>query len=179
MVHICFGRGKGKTSAAAGMCIRALGNGVPVTIVQFLKDGNSGEMRYLEGDKNVKIFHTKDHFGFWKNMSDTQKEETERQSRELLQSVSKNAGYTEKNDNGAQITGLIVLDEVLTAVGYGIFDSSEIISFIRELPEGVEIVLTGKEAPAELVEAADYITEMRMVKHPFEKGVKARCGVEK
>lgn len=179
MVHIYFGNGKGKTTAAAGLCIRAMGYGVPVTIVQFLKDGNSGEMRYLEGTGKARILHAPDHFGFWKNMSDSRKEETKRQCRELLKNALMKVKGTDNNSGKAQISGIVVLDEILTAAGYGIFESSEIAGFINELPKDTEVILTGKEAQKELLDLADYITEMRMVRHPYSKGIKARCGVEK
>ncbi|MCR5650138.1 MAG: cob(I)yrinic acid a,c-diamide adenosyltransferase [Lachnospiraceae bacterium] len=179
MVHIYYGNGKGKTSSAAGLCLRAISCGVPVIFVQFLKDGSSGEARFLEERPNVTVLHTKDHFGFWRRMTDAEKEETARQSRELLIQTSGYIRRREIKNTDADISGIIVLDEVLNAVEYGIFDAPEIRDFIKEIPCGYEAVLTGKNAPQALIEEADYVTELKMIKHPYEKGVKARCGVEK
>ena len=159
--------------------MRALHYGIPVTVAQFLKDGRSGEMRFLEDAENAVILHTRDHFGFFKSMPEKEKEETAIQSRELLKRVKENLERPCGIDEKADIKGLLVLDEILTAVEYGIFDASEIKEFIESLPGGTEVIMTGRNAPGELLEKADYITEYRSLAHPYEKGIKARYGVEK
>lgn len=161
------------------MCLRALGYGIPVIVAQFFKDASSGEMRFLENMENTVILHTKDHFGFFKSMQEKEREETAAQSRELLNRVKESLTDLKEADERADIKALVVLDEILAAVEYGIFDAGQIKDFIAGLPEGTEVIMTGRSAPKELLEAGDYITEYRALGHPYERGIKARYGVEK
>ncbi len=179
MVHLYYGDGKGKTSAAAGMCIRALGCGVPVIFAQFLKDGSSGETKFLEKTAGVKVMHTPHFFGFYKSMSEEEKDTTASESRELLENILKNAEDLKKTQEKADISLLIVLDEILTAVDRDIFSEKELVEMIRDMPDDIEVVLTGKSASASLLKEADYASEIKKAAHPYEKGVKARYGIEK
>ncbi len=179
MVHLYYGDGKGKTSAAAGMCIRALGRGIPVIFAQFLKDASSGEIRFLEKTAGVKVMHTPHFFGFYKSMSEEEKDKTVSECRELLENVRKMAEDQKKTEENADISLLIVLDEILTAMDRGIFSEDELVDLLRDMPDDMEVVLTGKTAPERLLKEADYASEIKKAAHPYEKGVKARYGIEK
>ncbi len=161
------------------MCIRALHYGIPVTVAQFLKDAGSGEMRFLEETENAVILHTRDLFGFFRNMSEKEKEETAIQSMELLQRVKEILEKPCSAVENADIKRLVVLDEILTAVEYGILDVTMVKDFVSSLPVDTEVIMTGRSVPGELLETGDYITEYRALRHPYEKGIKARYGVEK
>ncbi len=179
MLHLYYGNGKGKTSTAVGMCIRAHYYGTPVIFAQFLKDDSSGEVKFLKNAAGVRVMHTPDFFGFYKKMPEREKTVTGMECRELLKRVSESAKEPWTDRNESEIGCLIVLDEILTALEYGIFTEDEILGFIREVPKDTEIVLTGKTASKKLLMEADYASEIKKIAHPYEKGVRARYGIEK
>ena len=153
MIHVYCGDGKGKTTSAMGLALRALGRGWPVAICQFLKDGTSGEMGMLERE-GACVFHVTPPAKFTSRMSAAEREATHREHDANLREV-----IDLMQDGHAR---LVVLDELLAA-------SAE---------EGPELVVTGRNPPEFVLDVADYITEMRCVRHPFEHGVVAREGVE-
>ena len=130
-IHIYCGDGKGKTSAAMGLALRAAGSGMEVLVLQFLKDGSSSEFRSLE------------------------------------------SAFGQAPENG-----LLVLDEALGARSAGVLDEDRLLALLRGKPAGLEVVLTGRGPTQALLDAADYVTEMKKVKHPFDQGVRARRGIE-
>lgn len=162
-VHFYYGDGKGKTTAAMGLALRALGHALPVTVVQFLKDGGSGECAMLE-KLGARVVAGKAAPGFVFSMTDVQKAATR----------ALHDGYLEKNlING----GLLVLDEVGDALSLGMLDQQKLLALLDHRGE-TEIVLTG-HAPVDcLMARADYITEMKAHRHPYEKGIPAREGIE-
>ena len=168
MVHIYCGDGKGKTTAAMGLALRMAGAGKRVLIGQFFKDGSSGEIRVLQTVPGVETLHCKTVPGRYARMTETQRE-TARQdySRYLLELLEKGR---EKD--------LLVLDEVISALNRGIVPMEPVVEFLKAWGQEKEIVLTGRDPSQALLECADYVTEMKKQKHPFDRGIRARKGVE-
>ena len=181
MLHIYHGDGKGKTTAAAGLCLRAAGHGIPVLFAQFLKDSNSGELEGLRRLPGVSILHPTVFYGFYSSMTEEEKEKT-RQSYALfmeqirLRLCDCGCGGSAPVEGG--IKRLAVLDEVLHAVNMKLVEEDVLVSLIAECPGDTELVLTGRDPSERLLSCADYVTEMRKVKHPYDKGIAARLGIE-
>lgn len=171
MIHVYYGEGKGKTTAAAGLALRAAGNGLRVLFVQFMKARSSGETAMLSALPGVTVLKNQTELGFYKRMTVEQKEqayEMHRQSLERAAELIEGEGC-----------GLLVLDEVFSAYGYGLLDREAVLSLLSRAEEGqFELVLTGREPDAVFIERADYITQMKKERHPFDKGVSARKGIE-
>ena len=170
MVQIYTGEGKGKTTAAFGLALRAAGNGFRVAIFQFLKAEGSmtGELALAEKFKNVSIFRNdQTHPMFSKKV----KMEDLKHNAELLYIEAREKILSGKYD-------LVVLDEINNCMFGGLVNIKEVLKMMEEKPEHVEIILTGRSVPPEIVKNADLVTEMLKIKHPFEKGVDARKGIE-
>lgn len=168
MIHLYTGDGKGKTTAAIGLAVRAAGCGMPVIFSQFMKGSDTGELHSLSGLKQIKILRSDRDFGFYKNMSASQKQELTQIHNELLDTLLQ--AVREKR------CGMIILDEITYPVNYDLLDPGKLRLLLA--CADVEMVLTGRSPAPFLQEAADYITEMRCVRHPFDKGVAARRGIE-
>ena len=171
LLHIYTGEGKGKTTAAIGLAVRAAGNGMKVLFVQFLKGGEeSGELKVFKGlQDNIDVIRFDQRHPIFFKKGDT-KEELTKAAKDALKLID------EKIKSGKY--NLVILDEINNVVSQGWADVNELKDIIRKRPEGLEIVLTGRGASEELIEMADYVTEMKAVKHPFKKGIKARKGIE-
>jgi len=165
LVHLYWGDGKGKTTAAMGLALRALGTGRRVVIVQFLKGGQSGEIPLLRS-LGAQIFRGKARMKFSFQMNEAEKAETR-----ALQTEHLRKALDCESD-------LLVLDEACAAWQTELIDRELLQTAVLEKPAGREVVLTGRQPPEWMREAADYITEMHCHRHPFERGVPAREGVE-
>lgn len=167
LVQVYTGNGKGKTTAAIGLGIRACGHGYKVYMIQFLKPSmNYGEHKGIKKVKNFKI----DSYGI--------KEFAKPDTKSLYEKLSRKAF-----DKAAEVISsgrydVVILDEINFAVTYGYVKREDVIRLIEQKPKTVELVLTGRDAPKEILEKADLITIMQEVKHPYNKGVKARKGIE-
>ncbi len=170
MIHIYHGDGKGKTTAAIGLLVRAAGHGYRVMLVQFLKNGRSGEIEALKHLPQVSVVVAPQIDKFTCNMSLQEKEET-RGYHQALFNACKAAAFKGELD-------LLVLDEVLDAINTKLLDEEELLSFLRAKPRTLEVVLTGRQPSAEMLELADYISEIRCCRHPYQKGIAARKGIE-
>ena len=168
MLHIYCGDGKGKTTCAMGLAVRAAGHGRKVVVAQFLKGSNSGERITLTSNPNVTCLPVPETIKFIFMMNEQEKAEA---SAEMTASFRQAAELSRDAD-------LLVLDELCGAVSTGMIALDEILAFLDSRPESLEVVITGRDPAPELQERADYITEMRKVKHPFDQGVTAREGVE-
>jgi cob(I)alamin adenosyltransferase len=169
LVIVHTGNGKGKTTAALGLALRAVGQGLKVAMVQFIKGSwKYGELRapeFLPGFEIQAMGR-----GFVDLGSPTPNPEDAALARETF------AAARDKVLSGRY--DMVILDEVNYAVSYGLLDVESVLRLIREKPAEVHLVLTGRDARPEVVEAADLVTEMREVKHAFRQGVKAQKGVE-
>ena len=169
LVIVHTGNGKGKTTAALGLALRACGQGYKVAMVQFIKGSwKYGELKapeFLPGS----VIHPMGR-GFLDLGGAEPHPEDVALAAETL------AVGREKVLSGAY--DMVILDEVNYAVDYGLVPVGQVVELIRAKPESVHLVLTGRNARPEVVEAADLVTEMREIKHPFQKGIKAQRGVE-
>lgn len=169
LVHIYMGKGKGKTTAAIGLCMRASGAGMHVMLVQFLKGQETAEIIPLE-NAGVKILRDNSITKFLPAMSREERIECTISQRKLLQ-----AAHRAAMSGGLD---LIVLDEILDAIECGLVALTDVISLINSRSPHVEIVMTGRKAPQELIELSHYVSEINVVKHPYNTGIKARKGIE-
>jgi cob(I)alamin adenosyltransferase len=167
LVHVYTGDGKGKTTAALGMCARAIGHGYRALVVQFMKtSGTYGEnFLALPGLKVMASGH--DCLVFSNEVTQAD-----------LDKAAEGLGIAVQALRSGEY-GLVVLDEVSVAIKFGLLDLADVVRAIEERSPGVEVVLTGRYAPLELLEMADYVTEMRAVKHPYQKGITSRKGVDR
>ncbi|MBR5485624.1 MAG: cob(I)yrinic acid a,c-diamide adenosyltransferase [Oscillospiraceae bacterium] len=169
-VHIYCGDGKGKTTAAAGLAARMAGNGYNVAAVQFLKAGGAAEFKLLSLSENVAVVKGPEKMKFIFQMNDEEKRLTADLCDELFKDSVNLAGKTNAR--------LLVMDEVLDAVECGMLDEGKLYEFLRNRPQQLEVVLTGRKPSQRIAELADYITEMKKLRHPYEKGEAARKGIE-
>lgn len=170
MIHVYYGDGKGKTTAAMGLALRMLAAGGRVVIVQFLKDGGSGEVRMLSSRLGAPVFACAPTGKFTWEM-------TNEELAAVRKTHDKNlaAALDEVEALGAR---LLVLDEVLDALAMGLVDEA-VVTRVLDLGAGeLEVVLTGRNPSEDIASHADYLTEMKCRKHPFEQGVPSREGVE-
>ncbi len=168
LVQVYTGQGKGKTTAALGLALRAAGQGLRVYIAQFMKgQPHCGELTALRKQPNITLRQF-GRAGFVdpKNLAPGDIE----LAREGL-AQSRQAIASGQYD-------LAILDELNLAISWGLVGLAEVLSLIKEKPQGVELVLTGREAPPELIALADLVTEMVEVKHPFRKGISSRRGID-
>lgn len=171
LVHIYTGDGKGKTTAAVGLGIRAYGRGLKVLMVQFLKGAETGEMKTLEALKpGFRLYRSKEILKFTWNMTEEELAETRQVQKEILEYA-----VNEINKGGWD---MLILDEALGALSSGMLELKELMEFIKGKPDCLELVLTGRDAPEELIELADYVSEIKCIKHPMEQGIPARKGIE-
>lgn len=171
LVHYYYGDGKGKTTAAMGLLLRAAGWGIPAAVVQFLKNGSSGEMRALEAFPHVVEMAVKCQKGFSFSMNAEEREECAAVMRENLEKAEQLCREGRCR--------LLVLDEIGSALDAGMVDRKGFLAFLDHRPAGVEVVMTGHRRDGDLAERADYVTQMRKEKHPYDCGTAARDGVER
>lgn len=169
LIHLYCGDGKGKTTAAVGLCVRAAGAGKRVLFTQFLKDGSSSELRVLRALPNIEVLCCGQSFGFFKSMDGQTKAAARQAYSALLESAM------QKSADGVE---LLVLDEAVAACNHGLIGEDTLLGFLRQKPEALEVVLTGRNPSQNLLDMADYVTEMCKRKHPFDRGVAARRGIE-
>ena len=167
-VQLYTGDGKGKTTAALGLALRASGRGLHTYIGQFMKGQRYGELEALRDHP----FITLEQYG---NPRCIHREEvTAQHVNEARQGLARarKAMLSGKYD-------LVVLDEVNVAIWFGVLSTEDVLAFLEAKPEHVEVVLTGRRAPQALIDRADLVTEMREVKHYYREGVTARPGIER
>lgn len=174
LVLVHTGDGKGKTTAALGLALRAWGDGLRVLILQFIKGGwKYGELHAIQAlaksPAGGTIALRQRGLGFTRK-GNVDAEEHRRAAREALDEAR--AAIT----SGAW--DLIVLDEINYAVKFGLLDVSDVLALLDTRPQGLHLVLTGRDAAPEVIARADLVTEMHLVKHPFQKGIRAQQGIE-
>ncbi len=168
------GKGKGKSTAAFGLAVRALGNGMKVGVVQFVKGKwQTGERAVLEHFPEQVEIRTMGEGFTW----DTQDRARDIRAAQAAWQASKE--MIEACRQAPPKYDLVVLDELNIVLRYDYLPLDEVVSFLRDRPADLHVVVTGRNAKLELIEAADLVTEMTLVKHPFrEQGVKAQKGIE-
>lgn len=175
LVQVFWGNGKGKTTAALGTALRALGRGYRVHLVQFLKGGIRGNKEFEEYGELLALKRFEnfsfERFGFKEWVVGKPKPEHLKEAQKALQEAKK-ALESKKYD-------LAIIDECLYAVQLGALEEKDVIELIKCKPENVELILTGSHKPFEKIfELADLVTEVKKIKHPFDKGIIARKGIE-
>lgn len=170
MIHVYTGDGKGKTTAAIGLALRALGRGKKVAVIQFMKGRLSGEILALSFKKPFKDQIEIRMFG-GKNLVDFQNI-THDDRLNAKAAIESFAEIAKKNYK------LIILDEINVAIAFGLLGLEEALKVIKKVDSKVDLVLTGRRAHLKIIEMADLVTEMKNVKHPFDQGTKAKKGIE-
>ncbi len=162
------GKGKGKSTAAFGMVLRAVGHGMRVGVVQFVKGKwATGERTVLERFPDQVEFHALGEGFTW-----------ETQDRERDIASARTAWEAAKRLIDDPDVRMVLLDELNIVLRYGYLPLEEVVEYLRNKPADTHVIVTGRNAADELVDAADLVTEMTMVKHPFREGVKAQAGIE-
>ena len=170
LIHIYCGDGKGKTSAATGLAVRAAGCGKQVLFARFLKNEESGELEILDRTPEIHVIHLERSFGFYRTLTEKEQAEVRQMYEALWQDIVRRAE--------TDVYDVLVMDEFMAAYNYGLIGHDAAFAFLREKPERLEVVLTGRDPDEDLVELADYVSEIRKVKHPFDRGIRARRGIE-
>jgi cob(I)alamin adenosyltransferase len=162
------GKGKGKSTAAFGMIFRALGHGMPVAIIQFVKGKwQTGERVALEKFGDLVSINTMGEGFTW---------DTQDRQRDIA--AARGAWERAKALISAGKHKIVLLDELNIVLRYDYLPLAEVVAFLRDKPADVHVIVTGRNAADELIEAADLVTEMEVIKHPFRAGVKAQKGIE-
>ena len=167
-IQVYTGNGKGKTTAALGLSLRAAGAGLKVFIVQFLKSGDYSEIKALA---KLSEFITIEQYGlghFVRGKPSPEDMEAGKKGLERVRSIIDDGQYD-----------ILVIEEGNVAVTCGLFSVQDLLDAIADKPDHMEIVITGRGAALEIIETADLVTEMKEIKHYYQKGVKARVGIEK
>lgn len=168
MVYVYTGEGEGKTTNALGLALRAVGHGYRAIIIQFMK-----------GRKYIGEYRVKDRLAPEYEIYQFGREEfIDFKNPKPLDYELASKGLEFAKDALRRNPRLLVLDEINLAAHFGIVKTEDILKLLKDIPEETTVVLTGRKAPAELVERADLVTEMKFVKHPFEKNILAREGIE-
>lgn len=180
LIHIYCGDGKGKTTASIGLLVRAVGSQIPVVFAQFMKNDTSSEISLIRNMPNTIVIHTRKQFGFYNNMTVETKEEARKEYTDIfMEAVNRAKEIALQRQGNKEGLTLLILDEILSAYNYDLIKNEILLEFLKSKPDNLEIVLTGREPKEELIGLADYVSEIHKVKHPYDKGINARKGIEK
>lgn len=171
LIHIYTGSGKGKTTAAVGLGVRCAGNGGKVLFTQFLKDNKSSELRILKQVENIHLELCGETFGFYFTMT----EETKQKAKETYGNYL--SGIIECVKTGDY--RMLIMDEIIATYNFELIDRQMLLDFLHNKPEHLEVVLTGRDPAQDLIELADYVSEIVKIKHPYDQGIPARIGIER
>lgn len=166
LVHIYTGNGKGKTTAALGLALRMLGSGGRVIIIQFMKAPKVYGEQVMAEECGMRV----ESYGLPKFVHGKPEEDDTQAAKKALKRAKEVVQSGEWD--------LVILDEICVALGFGMLDIGEVKKLIESRAPHTELVVTGRYCPEELFELADYVTEMREIKHPYQRGILARKGVE-
>ena len=165
LIHVYTGEGKGKTSAGMGILVRALGRGLSVKIIQLFKR-NTGEQFFFE-NSGFKYYQFKPLHPFFKSYSKDELESLKKEFFEFWKEATKDLNYD-----------VILIDEIGPGIAWGVISESLVFDLINSKPEKAELILTGRDMPLSVIEKADYVSEINKIKHPYDKGILARKGIE-
>ena len=170
LIHVYCGDGKGKTTCALGLALRAAGAEMNVVIIQFLKGSDTSELVSLRNIPQICVLRNTQDYGFVNSMTPQQLEEVKQMHNSNLENAL-SLIETGKCD-------LLILDELTYVYDMKLIDTEKIDQLIQNKPEKLELVITGRNPSSVIMDNADYITEMKAIQHPFDKGVCARKGIE-
>lgn len=169
-IQIYTGESKGKTTAAIGLAVRAAGSGLKVCIVQFLKVWKTSELNSLEKIDNIDVFRFQTIKKFTWELNEKEREQIEEETKKaynFILNVFKEENYD-----------VVIVDEIMGALGAKLLTEQEVLELMDKKPDTIELVMTGRYPTEAIVNKADLVTEMNVVKHYFNKGVEARLGIE-
>ena len=169
-IHIYTGDGKGKTTAAMGLALRASAYDKKIYILQFLKGRKTGERLSAEKFDNITFERANKSQKFFMQMNEEEKKEQKEEIKDIWNKIS---DLLESSDYE-----IIIFDEIMGAISTGMVELENVKELLNKKGEDKEVILTGRNAPQELIDEADYVTNMKMIKHPFNKNISARKGIE-
>lgn len=170
LIHIYTGKGKGKTTAALGLAFRALGYNKKVYFLQFLKGRETGEKKTAAGISGLTFARVNKTEKFVFQMNEEEKRQLQKEVKNVwnnLEVITRDSSYE-----------IIILDEIMGALSNNIVELKNVIRLINNKADDKELILTGRGVPRKLIELADYVTEMNLIKHPYDRNIPAREGIE-
>lgn len=171
LIQVYTGDGKGKTTAALGQALRAVGAGYRVYMVQFLKGGSTGELEAVKRlEPEFSIFRFEKERGFFWTLSDSEKKDLKSEVKEAFEFIGE-VVHGEK-------CNILILDEMMGILHNGLLTVDDVCNLLEQKPDKMEIILTGRDVPERILEMANLVTEMKLVKHPFDEGIGSREGIE-
>ncbi len=168
-VHLYCGDGKGKTTCSMGLLVRAAGSGKKILLYQFMKNNSSSERKIISGIPNVTILPGDDEVVFTFRMTKEEKDAKKAENNAIIHKIS----------SMMKDYDIIVLDEALYAIKNGVLSEDIVLKMLDNRPKNIEVVLSGRDPSDAMIERADYVSEIKKIKHPFDQGVKSRIGIEK
>ncbi len=171
LIHIYCGDGKGKTTTGMGLCVRAAGYGYRVLIYQFMKDNSTSERKALEKVEGITMLEGLKEEKFSFQLTPQERRERLAFYNSQFQRVTRMAGE--------QDFDVLFLDEAIYAIRAGLLDEALVADYLEHKPDKLEVILTGQEPGKRLVDLADYVSEIRKIKHPFDRKQPARDGIER
>ena len=170
LIHVYCGDGKGKTTAAAGLAVRAAGCGKNVIFAQFMKGNESGEIAAMKQIEGIEIIRNSENYGFYRQMSEEDKKEITIEHNDMLNRIMESIDRKECD--------MLIMDELTYPYAYHLIDMEKVERLVKNKPEKMELIITGRNPDKLFLDHADYVTEMKCIRHPYEKGIAARRGVE-
>lgn len=171
-IHVYCGDGKGKTTSAVGLAVRAAAANKNVLFSQFLKDGTSNELKSLKNLEHIFVLPEETSYGFSFHMTEEEKIHATQYYNHKLDIIISNIYQ------GPDKIDVLIMDEFMAAYNQHFICCEKAIEFLKNKPNQLEIILTGRNPKEEILNLADYVTEMKKQKHPFDKGIHAREGIE-
>ena len=171
LVIVYTGKGKGKTTAALGMALRAIGHNYKICMIQFIK----GSWHYGEMSSSKRLEPEFELTAVGKGFVGILDDKT---PKEIHQKIAKEAIQIAKEKILSEKYNIIILDEINYAVNLGLVELADVLDLIKNKPQGITLVLTGNHVKQEIVDAADLVTEMKEIKHPFQRGIRAKKGID-
>lgn len=171
LVIVYTGKGKGKTTAALGMALRAIGHNYKICMIQFIK----GSWHYGEMSSSKRLEPEFELTAIGKGFVGILDDKT---PKEVHQKIAKEAIEIAKEKILSEKYNIIILDEINYAVNLGLVELADVLDLIKNRPQGTTLVLTGNHVRQEIIDAADLVTEMKEIKHPFQRGIRAKKGID-
>ncbi len=171
LIHLYCGDGKGKTTAAMGLALRAAGHGKRVLVAQFLKSSPTGELAIFSQIETISVLRSEKKFPFTFQMNEAQKQEITD-----IHNTIFNACIEAYEINACD---LLIFDELISAYNYGLIDTVMVDHFFTTHHKKIELVMTGRDPSERLIDMADYVSEIKKIKHPYDRNIAARTGIER